>query len=215
MLKLNLEKDKLLFLLILTDLVFILLHVIHVYTPLLPSSLYSLALDRGYGEFFQYTKELWILVIFFYLGIKHRKLIFVIYSVLFLYFLIDDSFEFHEQFGALLAEILNFKPLLGLRAVDFGELTVTAIFSTLLFIPIAITHIGSDKSTKLISRTIFIMVIFLTIFGVGMDMIEIIVENPTLNPILVIVEEGGEMLIMSFITWFVYGLLDRDYNQTY
>ncbi|MFU8771769.1 MAG: hypothetical protein ACNA8H_05030, partial [Anaerolineales bacterium] len=72
-----------------------------------------------------------------------------------------------------------------------------------------------DKSTKLISRTIFIMVIILTIFGVGMDMIEIIVENPTLNPILVIVEEGGEMLIMSFITWFVFGLLDRDYNQTY
>jgi hypothetical protein len=126
--KIDLEKDKLLFLLILTDLVFILLHIIHIFTALLPSSLYSLAMDRGYAEFFQYMKMLWILVLFLGLGIKRRRLIFVIYSVLFTYFLIDDSFEFHERAGALLAELFNFQPALGLRAVDFGELAVSAFF---------------------------------------------------------------------------------------
>jgi hypothetical protein len=210
--KLELEKDKILFLLILTDLVFIFLHTLHIFTTLLPSSLYSLATDRGYGEFFQYTKELWILTLFLVLGIKQRELLYIIYSVLFFYFLIDDSFEFHERFGAFLAEMLNFQPMLGLREIDFGELITTAFFGTLFLIAIAITHYSADVSTKMISQSIIIMVIILTVFGVGMDMIEILVKHPVINPILVIMEEGGEMLIMSVITWFVFGLTIREYN---
>jgi hypothetical protein len=210
--KLELEKDKILFLLILTDLVFIFLHTLHIFTTLLPSSLYSLATDRGYGEFFQYTKELWILTLFLVLGIKRREFLYIIYSVLFFYFLIDDSFEFHERFGAFLAEMLNFQPMLGLREIDFGELITTAFFGTLFLIAIAITHYSADVSTKMISQSIIIMVIILTVFGVGMDMIEILVKHPVINPILVIMEEGGEMLIMSVITWFVFGLTIREYN---
>lgn len=210
--KLDLEKNKILFLLILTDLVFILLHILHVSTNLLPNSLFSIATDRGYGEFFQYIKELWILTLFLILGINRRKYIYIIYSVLFLYFLIDDSFEFHERFGAFLADILNFQPMLGLRAVDFGELAVTAFFGTLFLTSIAITHIGSDVSTKMVSKSIIIMVIVLAGFGVGLDMIEIIIEHSVINPILVIVEEGGEMLMMSVITWYVYGLNQIDDN---
>jgi hypothetical protein len=210
--KIDLEKDKLLFLLILTDLVFILLHIIHIFTALLPSSLYSLAMDRGYAEFFQYMKMLWILVLFLGLGIKRRRLIFVIYSVLFTYFLIDDSFEFHERAGALLAELFNFQPALGLRAVDLGELAVSAFFGMLFLIALAITHFRSDASTKKISKTIVIMVIMLAMFGVGMDMIEIIIEHPFVNPLLVIVEEGGEMLMVSVITWFAFKQQHQDYN---
>jgi hypothetical protein len=210
--KIDLEKDKLLFLLILTDLVFILLHIIHIFTALLPSSLYSLAMDRGYAEFFQYMKMLWILVLFLGLGIKRRRLIFVIYSVLFTYFLIDDSFEFHERAGALLAELFNFQPALGLRAVDFGELTVSAFFGILFLIAITITHLGSDVFTKKVSKSIIIMVIMLAMFGVGMDMIEIIIEHPFVNPLLVIVEEGGEMLMVSVITWFAFKQQHQDYN---
>ena len=210
--KLELEKDKILFLLILTDLVFIFLHTLHIFTTLLPSSLYSLATDRGYGEFFQYTKELWILTLFLVLGIKRREFLYIIYSVLFFYFLIDDSFEFHERFGAFLAEMLNFQPMLGLREIDFGELITTAFFGTLFLIAIAITHYSADVSTKIISQSIIIMVIILTVFGVGMDMIEILIKHPVINPILVIMEEGGEMLIMSVITWFVFGLTIREYN---
>lgn len=55
--KFDLEKDKLLFLLIFTDLAFVVLHILYVYTNLLSSSLYSLSRDRGFAEFFQYTKE--------------------------------------------------------------------------------------------------------------------------------------------------------------
>lgn len=132
--KFNLEKGKqLLFLLVLTDLFFIFLHILHVFTNLLPSNFYSIAQDRGYAEFFQYTKELWILILFLLLGIKQRKALYFIFSYLFLYLLIDDSFEFHENIGAFLADYLNFHPYYGLRAVDLGELAVSAVFGSLFF----------------------------------------------------------------------------------
>jgi hypothetical protein len=123
--KLDLEKYKLLGLLIIADLSFIILHIFHVYTGWLPDSLYSLSRDRGYAEFFQYTKELWIAVLFLALAIQQRKPVYLIFSFLFLYFLIDDSFEFHEQTGALLADTLHLEPLFGLRSVDMGELAVS------------------------------------------------------------------------------------------
>jgi hypothetical protein len=56
------------------------------------------------------------------------------------------------------------------------------------------------------------MVIMLAMFGVGMDMIEIIIEHPFVNPLLVIVEEGGEMLMVSVITWFAFKQQHQDYN---
>ena len=125
---------------LLADLAFIILHIFHVFTGLLPSSLYSLSRDGGYSEFFQYTKELWIAVLFLALAIRQRKPLYLIFSFLFIYFLVDDSFEFHEQVGALLADTLHFQPVLGLRTVDMGELAVSVFFGGLFFAALGITY---------------------------------------------------------------------------
>jgi hypothetical protein len=204
--KLNFEKNKLLGLLLLADLAFIFLHILHVYTSLLPSTYYSLARDRGYGEFYQYLKEFWIFILFLILGVKHRKLLFVTYATLFLYLLIDDSFEFHENFGAFIADMFQFQPQLGLRAIDFGEMAVTGFFGGLFAISITIFHYYSDNPTRAISKKIILMVILLFLFGVVLDMVEIVVDHNLVASFLVILEEGGEMLVMSFITWFVFQL---------
>jgi hypothetical protein len=204
--KLDLEKYKLLGLLILADLSFIILHILHVYTGLLPDSLYSLSRDRGYAEFFQYTKELWIAVLFLGLTIHQRKPVYLIFSFLFLYFLIDDSFEFHEQTGSLMADTLHLEPLFGLRSVDMGELAVYAIFGGLFFAAIGITYAMSPPGERKISTQVILLIVIMAIFGVLLDMFEIITEHPGLSELLKIIEEGGEMLVMSVITWFVYRL---------
>jgi hypothetical protein len=144
----DIEKNKLLVLLISADLAFMFLHILHVYTPLLPHNFYSLARDRGYGEFYQYLKEFWIFILFLALGIKNRKLLFFAYSVLFLYLLIDDAFEFHENLGAFLADLFHLQPMLGLRAIDVGELAVTGFFGGLFGISIAIFHRLSAERTR-------------------------------------------------------------------
>jgi len=103
--KFDLAKDKLLILLIAADVSFIVLHLFHTYTILLPDNLFSIGQDRGYGEFFQYTKELWVAILLFLLGLRKRKFLYIIFAFLFLYFLIDDALEVHERFGAFLSEI--------------------------------------------------------------------------------------------------------------
>jgi hypothetical protein len=204
--KFDFEKYKLLALLFLADLSFIILHIFHVYIGWLPDSLYSLSRDRGYAEFFQYTKELWIAVLFLALAVYQRKPVYLIFSFLFLYFLIDDSFEFHEQTGSLMAETLHLEPLFGLRSVDMGELAVSIFFGGLFFTAIGITYAMSPARERKISTQVILLIVFMAVFGVLLDMFEIITEHPGLSELLKILEEGGEMLVMSVITWFAYRL---------
>jgi hypothetical protein len=204
--KFDLEKNKLLVVLLLTDLVFIILHVLHVDTGLLNDSLYSLSRDRGYAEFFQYSKEFWIAVLLLLMGIKQRRGLYTVFSFLFLYFLIDDSFEFHERFGAFLADLLHLQPAFGLRAVDFGELLVSALFGLLFLIPIVIFYLLADRTSRQVAIYLVGMIVVLVGFGVVLDMVEILFTQTALGRILVIIEEGGEMVVMSFITWFVFRL---------
>lgn len=204
--KFSLEKDRILLLLILTDVVFLVLHLLHTYTQRMPTHYFSLASDLGYAEFFQHTKEFWIAVLFLILGIKQRKFIFFVFSFLFLYLLIDDSFAIHENYGGLLAEYFGFSTLFGLRPIDFGELLIYAYFIAFSVVWIGAAYALSDPATRRISRTIIYLLMIFTAFGVLADMLEIIVEHPGVSQILKIIEELGEMVVISLITWFVYRL---------
>lgn len=206
MVKSGLEKHKVLVVLLTSDIAFILLHILYVYTGLLPSSLYSLARDRGYAEFFQYTKQLWVVILLLLLGIKQRRGLYGVFSLLFLYFLVDDYGEIHENLGRLLAEVLRFGPRLGLRAVDFGELLVSAVFGLLFAMAIALVYLLSDRTTRRVALHLIALVAVLAGFGVGLDMVEIIVDHAGISRLLVILEEGGELLVMSVIVWFVMHL---------
>ena len=207
---LEFEKDKLLVLLLITDFVFIILHILNLYTGLLNSSLYMLTRDRGYAEFFQYTKEFWIAVMFLILGIKKKQGIYFVFSLLFVYLLIDDSFEIHENFGRVIAEFFNIQPWIGLRAVDFGELIVSAVFGLLFLTALILFFILSDQITRRIALYMSIFMVLLAFFGVVMDMVVVMVDHRRTTRVLEIIEEGGEMLVMSVITWFVYHLRVKD-----
>jgi hypothetical protein len=208
--KFDYEKDKLLVLLLITDFVFIILHILNLYTGLLNSSLYMLTRDRGYGEFFQYTKELWIAVMFLILAIKKKQGNFYVFSLLFLYLLIDDSFEIHENLGRVIAEIFHFRPSMGLRAVDFGELIVSALFGLLFLTALILFFILSDTITRRITLYMITFFGILAFFGVVMDMVAVMVDHRVTTRVLEMIEEGGEMLVMSVITWFVYHLRVKD-----
>ena len=50
------------------------------------------------------------------------------------------------------------------------------------------------------------LIISLAFFGVLLDMVEIMASHPTGTQVLAAIEDAGEMLIMSVITWFVFRL---------
>jgi hypothetical protein len=204
----RIEKYKFLFLLLLADGLFIILHIIYVYTPYLSSVVFSLTYPRSYSEFFQYIKELWIATLFLLLAFQHRKLIYAFLSLLFFYLLFDDSFEFHETFGAQLAEFFNFQPAFGLRPVDFGELAVSAVVGLLFLITIAVGYMLSDAIARKVTRHTIGLLFLLVFFGIFLDMVEVLVKDRSASLILRAIEEGGELVVMSVIVWFAFGLND-------
>jgi len=192
--------SKILFLLLLADFAFMLLHIIHT-IGLVSNDIYSIDTDGGYAEMFQYIKEFWIVIILFIFAIRRKHIIYFAWSSLFIYFLLDDSLRIHESFGIYLAKYFEFQPMFQLRAQDFGELIVSILFGFLLFTFIGVSYLLSDNVAKRISKHIFILVISLVFFGVIVDMLHPIIPRGGS-----LIEDGGEMLVMSIIVWYVFNL---------
>jgi len=197
------ESTKVLFLLLLADFVFMLLHGIYT-MDLVSNDLYSIDSDGGHAEMFQYIKEFWIVVILFVFSIRRKHIIYFAWSSLFVYFLLDDSLRIHESFGIYLAKYFEFQSMFQLRAQDFGELLVSILFGLLLFTFIGVSYLFSDTVAKRISKHLFILVFSLAFFGVIGDMLHTII--PWGNSLFGFIEDGGEMLVMSIIVCYVFDL---------
>jgi hypothetical protein len=203
----NFQKDKLIILLLLTDLMFILMHILFMYTDVITNFIFALWRDRGPAEFFQYIKYIWVLVLFLVIFFKRRNLLFFVYSLLFFYFLIDDFFEGHETVGGFLAEYFSLPALFfGLRPQDLGEFIVYVVVGSIFFSLITIFHLRSDLYARTISKYMVILIVLLAFFGIGIDMVGMAFEDEWVGAFFNMIEDGGELIVMSFITWFVYRL---------
>jgi len=200
------DLDKFLVLLILADLVFIFLHIFHTYTSLLPSSLFSIGRDRGYAEVFQYIKEFWIVILLILLAIRKADFLYLSWSLLFFYILLDDSLMIHEKLGSLIVSWFGLHSGFGLRAQDFGELIVYFSFGFILFVLTAVAYYMSESADRRISKYLFGMLALFVFCGVIVDMVNVIVTHTMVSPLLGMIEDGGEMLVISVITWFVFSL---------
>jgi len=202
---LNIESNKLLILLIGTDILFVVLHFLHAYTGFFTSSMFSLGKDMGFAEIFQYIKEYWIALLFLLLVVRRHNILYFCWAMVFGFFLIDDSFQIHEKLGTKISNCLDFIPMLGLRLQDYGEILVYASVGLVFFIFIGIAYYLSDHNVRRFSKYVIAMIIVLALFGVLGDMLNIIIKRPWwLRDFFGIVEDGGEMLVMSVIVWFVF-----------
>lgn len=203
--KIDLDRNsnKLLFLLISADLVFVTMHVIYL-NAVLTNPLLSIEMDRGYAEIYQYVKEYWIILMLLLLAVKNGKAIFLAWSILFMYLLMDDAMQIHERLGSFFADYFEIRPALNLRAQDFGELGVSLLFGSLLFLMIGIVHWLSDTLSKHVSRNLFLLVMSIAFFGVFVDMAQIAI--PWGKQVSGMLDDGGEMIIMSVAVWYVFGL---------
>ena len=194
---------KFLVLLLLADLVFLLFHLLHL-AQVVAEPLWSIERESGYSEIYQYIKEFWIFIVLFMLGLKEKRFIYVAWSGLFLYLLIDDSYALHEKVGNYLTNYINLKPVLNLKPADIGELLASAFFGVLLFGTLFILDLYSRPVEKFISRQLVLLVLALAFFGVFFDMLHVAIhwgEN-----IWGIIEDGGEMVVMSIILCYAYDL---------
>lgn len=199
----NNSKTKIiLILLLLTDLLFVLLHIFYSFSLIEDDSRFSLKKDLGYAEVFQYIKEFWVFVLLLTLSINKRKTIYFAWSLLYLYLLIDDSLRLHENLGKLLVGYFDIQPFFKIKAKDFGELGVSLFSGFILFTFLIITYLRSDLIAKKVSKQLFKFTLLLVFFGVFIDTIHIVF--PFGQWVFGLIEDGGEMLAMSLILWYSF-----------
>lgn len=214
------DSDKLLLLCIITDVTLIVLHVLHAHSGFFTNPQFLITKDGGFGETFQYVKEGWLALMLLFLFVIAAEVVYAGWSLLFAYLLIDDLFQVHERLGWEISGYAGFLPRFGLRGDDFGELIVTAFFASILFGVIGLACYRSDQDARTFSRSMLLLLVALAIFGVVFDMVHMMMKGPFWEFGLGVVEDGGEMVVMSVIVRFVFqawhvksrrdhGVLDR------
>ena len=201
----NLASGKVLLLCLTTDAVLILMHVLHLYSGVVPGPYYSIATDRGFGESFQYIKEGWIAAILLLMAMRTRSIQYACWGALFGLLAIDDLSAAREITAGAISAQLELGPMFGLRPRDVGELLIFAAVGGVLVLPIVLGWLYAGPSARAFGRS---MVLLLVVFGAFTLVFDVIAgvarAYPPWNRLAAIVEEGGEMVVMSVILAFVF-----------
>ncbi len=180
--------------------------------PYFGNTAFSLFLDLGLPESYQYVKEFWIILLCILVTIGTGKFVYLIWGSLFFYLLLDDLFKVREDLGGFLSRALVFPTGLGVRAKDMAEFSVSTVVGLIFLILILSAYFKSDR----LVRNNFLVLLVLTgglfLFGAVLDLLVIAVKGVILQQILGILEEFGEMLVMSLICWFTF-LLNSDKSK--
>ena len=198
-----------LYLCIATDIAFIILHGLYKLNDKFSDELLKISTDRGYAEVFQYIKEYWIVCILIVLAFKTRSFLYLVWSGLFAYLLLDDSLAIHETWGLAMSEFFSLPPLFGLNPHDLGEIAISLIIGCSFLMLIAITYRLGDSFARRTSKFLIYMLFALGFVGIIMDSLHVMIKIQWLKPILTTIEDGGEMIVMSLILAFVLLLPER------
>jgi hypothetical protein len=202
------NRSLLLYLLLITDVGFIVLHLLFFYTGFPKNELFSLRRDKGYPEFFQYIEEFWIGLLLAWQALRVLDARYLVWSGLFAYMLADDYLMFHENFGAFAANTFGISEHMSLRGQDFGELSFYLLVGGTFVVLLWIAYWSGSESFRRNSIALFVLLLLFAFFAVVADLLHIMidVDLPSLDHIFDVIEDGGEMLVMSLITWFAYRL---------
>ncbi|MGI0484830.1 hypothetical protein ACN4EK_05275 [Pantanalinema rosaneae CENA516] len=194
------------------DLAFILLHIAARMTHVVPNEpQFLITQDGGYAEQFQYVKLLLIVLGLGLLAIRQRSRIFFTWTGIFLYILLDDALELHERLGFLLEAAWQLPAIGGLRGQDLGELLVFASVGIISLISLVWSYrTERQPATRRTSVYLFVLLLLFAVFGGVVDMVHMAVSaiaSPLwLQRLFTILEDGGEMVMVSIIAAFVYRL---------
>jgi hypothetical protein len=171
----------------------------------------GLSRDRSMGEILNYGLAFLASVLFFLVFIESRSPMFFFFSILMAFIWFDDSASYHERFGRFLDRTISLPALPGTRQQDTGELIAWAIAGSILacfLLPSLLRRRPGDLGALVLVTSGFAALIF---FGMLADMVHI-AAPPELDFEIGVIEDGGEMLAITFIAGVALGLV-RNYQS--
>ena len=201
----------LLWLLVSVDLMFIVVHALHVWTPWLPAYSLSIEADRGLAELFQYTKQAALVACLGILFCRTRGWVFAGWAMFFGFLLLDDAFFIHERLGERVGAHLGFAAAFGLRVGDFGEVAIAAVLGLCAVTMVVIALRRGGATARRISQDFLCLLALLALFAVAFDAVHTITyfRAPDIAPLFALIEDGGEMLVVSVIAAYTFDILNN------
>jgi hypothetical protein len=130
---------------------------------------------------------------------------------MFLFFLFDDALLLHQKIGDSIANKLDtyFLPGLSLQP-RFLELAVLAVAGMVLLLVVAWAYFRGSPVFRKVSNDMLLFIIAFVFFGLIVDLATVIKLGSIVMFGLVIIEDGGELVIDSLIVWYVFLLAIRN-----
>jgi hypothetical protein len=161
--------------------------------------------DASLPEDFNYLKWAVIVIALTWLAVRDRWLPPLLWAVVFVMILLDDSLQLHEWIGHEISDKSGLPSNSLLYADDLGEILVFVIMGLVVAALAATLFTQKGAAARVISLRFSLIMVGLGFFGVGVDavhqMVAHLVENTTLASllpqILGLIEDGGEMIVGS------------------
>ena len=193
-------------LLLMADLGFALVHVVYKFNYISHPH-FSIDRDGSYAEVYQYLKEFWIVCLLLLIAVREKAVIYLAWAFIFLYMLADDSMRIHEMVGGILTRSYQLQPVFGLRAQDIGELLITGLVAAVLFSFLFLAYYFASPTARRVTHYLLLLVAGIAFFGIVVDMLH--VALPWGKSLFALIEDGGEMAIMSLVVGYCFSLLYR------
>jgi hypothetical protein len=165
--------------------------------------------DRGFGEWFQYCKAALGCLLLARTGSRRSSVAAFTWAALLAFVLLDDSLEIHEHAGEILASLFRLPSLGSLRGNQLGELIFYAFVGTGCLVALALAWWRADLEEQALSRTLFPWFAALGFCAVFLDAVSSLTRKTPWAIDLALLEDGGEMVVLSFLTAAVCKLFEQ------
>jgi hypothetical protein len=200
---------RLLTLFVAADTLFIGLHLVHMLTPWLPNTLYSVETERGFAEVFQHLKAFWIALMFALGWAVHPSFLRAAWAGIFGYLLADDAFQVHERAGDALAHVMRLEPVLGWRPSDLGQLVWMGILGVGVVVTLGVGYVRASVRARGFTLGLLVLLVGYGCFAGGGDALHAWFRHTPWDRWLGLIEDGGELVMMSWMTAYVFALSER------
>lgn len=191
-------------LLLSADAAFIVLHItITILNP--DPSLCSVSGVCVYMDVYRVVKLFWVVILLAYICRLTGQSSYASWIFAFTCFVLDDALHLHQRLGARIAEAVDtyLSPSLHFQPRSF-QLALLAFAGILIMGTVACAYVKGAREFRKMSNDIFLFLAALGFFGLIVDVATVLKLQVLVG--LGIVEDGGEMVVVSLILWYVFRL---------
>ncbi len=195
-----------LLLLLCADVALIMLHItVTIANP--DPSLCSVSGVCAYMDVYRVVKLFWVVILLASICRLSGRASYASWVFVFTCYVLDDALHLHQQLGDRIARTAETQLLPGVPLQPrYFQLAVLAIAGILLMGIVAWTYAKSPTGFRKMSNDIFLFLGALAFFGLIVDLATALKFGPPLLFGLGIVEDGGELVVVSLIVWYAFRL---------